>query len=92
MRGTELTTTTKRRHRYFLRRCRLFRSLFVWSSFVFVYRGGGGGGGGGGGIIAKQSHKRHYYREISSSSSSNFFVSKIKKMSRLFILFGLRSI
>jgi len=88
MRGTELTTTTKRRHRYFLRRCRLFRSLFVWSSFVFVYRGGGGGGGG---IIAKQSHKRHYYREI-SSSSSNFFVSKIKKMSRLFILFGLRSI
>ena len=90
MRGTELTTTTKRRHRYFLRRCRLFRSLFVWSSFVFVYRGGGGGGGGGG-IIAKQSHKRHYYREI-SSSSSNFFVSKIKKMSRLFILFGLRSI
>ena len=87
MRGTELTTTTKRRHRYFLRRCRLFRSLFVWSSFVFVYRGGGGGGG----IIAKQSHKRHYYREI-SSSSSNFFVSKIKKMSRLFILFGLRSI
>ncbi len=87
MRGTELTTTTKRRHRYFLRRCRLFRSLFVWSSFVFVYRGGGGGG-----IIAKQSHKRHYYREISSSSSSNFFVSKIKKMSRLFILFGLRSI
>jgi len=88
MRGTELTTTTKRRHRYFLRRCRLFRSLFVWSSFVFVYRGGGGGGG----IIAKQSHKRHYYREISSSSSSNFFVSKIKKMSRLFIVFGLRSI
>ena len=88
MRGTELTTTTKRRHRYFLRRCRLFRSLFVWSSFVFVYRGGGGGG-----IIAKQSHKRHYYREISSSSSSsNFFVSKIKKMSRLFIVFGLRSI
>ena len=87
MRGTELTTTTKRRHRYFLRRCRLFRSLFVWSSFVFVYRGGGGGGG----IIAKQSHKRHYYREI-SSSSSNFFVSKIKKMSRLFIVFGLRSI
>ena len=86
MRGTELTTTTKHRHRYFLRR-RLFRSLFVWSSFVFVYRGGGGGGGGGG-IIAKQSHKRHYYREI-SSSSSNFFVSKIKKMSRLFILFGL---
>ena len=86
MRGTELTTTTKRRHRYFLRRCRLFRSLFVWSSFVFVYRGGGGGGG----IIAKQSHKRHYYREI--SSSSNFFVSKIKKMSRLFIVFGLRSI
>ena len=88
MRGTELTTTTKRRHRYFLRRCRLFRSLFVWSSFVFVYRGGGGGGG----IIAKQSHKRHYYREISSSSSSNFFVSKINKMSRLFIVFGLRSI
>ena len=79
MRGTELTTTTKRRHRYFLRRCRLFRSLFVWSSFVFVYRGGG--------IIAKQNRatkgiteRYHFYHPI--------FLCQ--KMSRL-LLFGLEA-
>ena len=70
MRGTELTTTTKRRHRYFLRR-RLFRSLFVWSSFVFVYRGGG--------IIAKQNRATKGITERYHHHHPIFLCQKLKK-------------